>query len=175
MPSQQVFYLPAVTGAVQSADPLERIYFMRDEMANLMWAIEDVVPAETGGGRKIVSTLPEPVPENPDPTTWQYTLGTTVPEHWIPFVAVHKPGSDTEIRLQRGRIPNAKPPQSLLLTESRPVQFIEPQEVPRSGVIVERALQRVRWLNGKTYLWVGRRKMTGRGEGSSGLEFDTLN
>jgi hypothetical protein len=173
--AQQLFYLPAVTGAVQSADPLERIYFMRDEMANLMWAIEDVVPAETGGGRKIVSTQPEPIPENPDPTTWQYILGTTVPEHWIPFVAVHKPGSDTEIRLQRGRIPNAKPPKSLLLTESQPVQFIEAQEVPRSGIIVERALQRVRWLNGKTYLWVGRRKMMGRGEGSSGLEFDKLN
>ena len=175
LPGQQIFYLPAVTGAVQSADPLERIFFMRDEMANLMWAIEDVVPAETGGGRKIVSALPESVPENPDPTTWQYILGTTVPEHWIPFVAVHKPGSDTEIRLQRGRIPNAKPPRSLLLTETQPVQFIEAQEVPRSGVIVERALQRVRWLNGKTYLWVGRRKMTGRGEGSSGLEFDKMN
>jgi hypothetical protein len=172
---QQLFYLPAVTGAVQSSDPLEKVYFMRDEMANLMWAIEDVVPAQTGGGRKIVSTLPEPVPENPDPATWQYILGTTVPEHWIPFVAVHKPGSDTEIRLQRGRIPNAKPPQSLLLTESQPVQFIEAQEVPRSGVIVERAVQRVRWLNGKTYLWIGRRKLVGRGEGSSGLEFDKLN
>jgi hypothetical protein len=173
--SQQVFYLPAVTGAMQSSGPLERTYFMRDEMANMVWAIEDIVPAETGGGRKIVSTLPEPVPENPDPTTWQYILGTTVPEHWIPFVAVHRPGSDTEIRLQRGRIPNAKPPRGVLLTESQPVQFIEPQEVPRSGVIVERALQRVRWLNGKTYLWLGRRKMIGRGEGGSGLEFDKLN
>lgn len=172
---QQIFYLPAVTGAVQSSEPLEKVYFMRDEMANLMWAIEDVVPAQTGGGRKIISTLAEPVPENPDPSTWQYILGTTVPEHWIPFVAVHKPGSDTEIRLQRGRIPNAKPPQCLLLTESQPVQFIEAQEVPRSGVIVERAVQRVRWLNGKTYLWIGRRKLIGRGEGSSGLEFDKLN
>ncbi len=175
LPGQQIFYLPAVTGAVQSGDPLERIFFMRDEMANLMWAIEDVVPSETGGGRKIVSSLPESVPDNPDPATWQYILGTTVPEHWIPFVAVHRPGSDTEIRLQRGTIPNAKPPKSLLLSESQPVQFIEPQEVPRSGVIVERGVQRVRWLNGKTYLWVGRRKMVGRGEGNSGLEFDKMN
>lgn len=30
------------------------------------------------------------------------------------------------------------------------------------------------WINGETYLWVGRRKRTGRGEGSSGLRFDVV-
>jgi hypothetical protein len=153
---------------------LERVYFMRDEMANLMWAIEDIIPAETGGGKKIVQVAPpDPVP-NPDPETWRYTLGTTVPAHWIPFVSVHKPGSEKEIRFQRARMPNAKPAASILLTENQPVHFIEEQEVPRSGVIVERSVQRIRWMDGRTFLWVGRRKITGRGEGSSGLTFDKI-
>jgi hypothetical protein len=170
----QLFYLPPVVSAMQESEPLERVYFMRDEMANLMWAIEDIIPAETGGGKKIIQVAPpDPVP-NPNPETWRYTLGTTVPEHWIPFVAVHKPGSEKEIRFQRARIPNTKPASSVLLTENQPVHFIEEQEVPRCGVIVERSVQRIRWMNGRTFLWVGRRKITGRGEGSSSLTFDNI-
>lgn len=170
----QLFYLPPVVSAMQESEPLERVYFMRDEMANLMWGIEDIIPSETGGGKKIIQvTPPDPVP-NPDPETWRYTLGTTVPEHWIPFVSVHKPESEKEIRFQRARMPNAKPAGSILLTENQPTHFIEEQEVPRSGVIIERTVQRIRWMDGRTFLWVGRRKITGRGEGSSGLTFDKI-
>lgn len=170
----QLFYLPPVVSAMQESEPLERVYFMRDEMVNLVWAIEDIIPAATGGGKKIIQPkTAAPVP-NPDPETWRYTLGTTVPEHWIPFVAVHKPGSDKETRFQRARMPNATPATSVLLTEVQPVHFIEEQEVPRSGVIIERSMQRIRWMDGRTFLWAGRRKITGRGEGSSGLTFDKI-
>jgi hypothetical protein len=34
--------------------------------------------------------------------------------------------------------------------------------------------QRTRWYNGKIVSWYGRRKRTGRGEGSSGLRFDLV-
>jgi hypothetical protein len=40
------------------------------------------------------------------------------------------------------------------------------------GAIVERSYQYARWVDGRSYLWVGRRKRAGRGEGSSGLRFD---
>lgn len=172
--STQAFYLPPVTGAMQESEPLERIYFMRDEMANLVWAIEDIVPAQTGGGKRVLQ--PEGVKpiEKASSEIWRYTLGTTVPDNWIPFVAVHKTGSNQEIQLQRAKMPGGKPPQSLLLSENQPVFFLEPQEVPRAGVIVERSVQRTRWLDGRTFTWIGRRKMTGRGEGSSGLSFDKI-
>jgi len=71
-------------------------------------------------------------------------------------------------------LPNAKPAASVLLTEVQPVQFIEEQEVPRSGIIIEQSMQRIRWMDGRTFLWVGRRKITGRGEGSSDLTFDKI-
>ena len=48
------------------------------------------------------------------------------------------------------------------------------EEVPREGVRVTRSYQATRWHDGSTHLWVGRRKRVGRGEGSSGLRFDTL-
>jgi hypothetical protein len=39
---------------------------------------------------------------------------------------------------------------------------------------VERSWQRARWLGGRTFIWVGRRKSAGRGEGQSALAFDRI-
>jgi hypothetical protein len=39
-------------------------------------------------------------------------------------------------------------------------------------VRVTHAYQRARWRHGRTFVWLGVRKETGRGEGSSGLAFD---
>lgn len=51
---------------------------------------------------------------------------------------------------------------------------IHEEEIPRAGAIVRRNWQYTRWTDGTPYLWIGRRKTTGRGEGSSGLQFDAL-
>ena len=48
------------------------------------------------------------------------------------------------------------------------------EEVPRAGVIVQRTWQRARWTGGQTYLWRGRFKEAGRGEGHSDLKFDQV-
>ena len=48
------------------------------------------------------------------------------------------------------------------------------EEVPRAGAIVERAFQYARTPNGRSYLWLGRSKVSGRGEASSGLVFDSV-
>jgi hypothetical protein len=109
-----------------------------------------------------------------DTAAIRYVLGTTVPENWIPFIPVHLPTSDAEIRLQRAKLPGAKPPKGVLLSEAQPVYFLNEEEVPRSGVAVRRSYQRARWLNGRTYLWIGRRKETGKGEGWSNLAFDQI-
>jgi hypothetical protein len=60
------------------------------------------------------------------------------------------------------------------LTEVPPPYFVNEEEVPRSGVSVQRAFQRTRWLNGKSFLWIGRFKETGKGEGWSNLRFDQI-
>src|SRR5258708_13430819 len=39
--------------------------------------------------------------------TIRYVAGTTVPSNWIPFLPVRLPWSNTEIRLQRARMPGA--------------------------------------------------------------------
>ncbi len=171
------FYLAPSILKLQQSEPLEKVNFMRDEMTNMVWAIENTVPSAAGGGRAVKLSKPrfDPLdePDNPE-SKIRYLAGTSVPHNWIPFIPVHKEGSEQEIRLQRAKIPNAPAPISLLLREHQPVHFIEEEEVPRAGIIVKRNFKRTRWIDGKTILWVARTKTTGRGEGWSGLMFDRL-
>lgn len=53
-----------------------------------------------------------------------------------------------------------------------PLLLLPEEEVPREGAHVTRDYQLARCMDGGTYLWLARRKTTGRGEGSSGLRFD---
>jgi hypothetical protein len=165
---------PALTASVESL-PIERVEFLRDEMANYVWAIE----------QRVASKLGEPLdPELAAGTSAatesatgvgaRYTLGTTVPANWRPFVPTHVPGSARSIRLQRARLPGQSPePLGEILRVVAPY-FIAEEEVPRAGRIVTRAFQRARWTNGATFLWIGRKSPVGRGEGSSGLVFDQI-
>ena len=47
-------------------------------------------------------------------------------------------------------------------------------EVVREGLRLVRRRRLVRWLDGSSWLWAGHRAQVGRGEGSSGLLFDSL-
>lgn len=207
---------PAVT-KIQESDPVEEVKFIRDEMANLVWGIESIVPNGLGYGvdgyeaNKNFSALIEQLTEVAqvpnsialpvgDPnvaeakaTTYKpqlkYMLGNSVSENWIPFMAVHKSGSNREIDFQRASMPritewldpHAIRPRTQLLrvgidqndNQLKPY-FLNEEEVPRCGVIVKGTYQRARWYNGKVVTWYGRRKRTGRGEGSSGLRFDLV-
>jgi hypothetical protein len=112
-----------------------------------------------------------------------------VPEHWIPFIPVHKENDTREIQLQRASMPriiegDTRPiekikPRTALLSAGltgthKTPYFVHEEEVPRAGVRVSQSFQRTRWYGGKIVTWLGVRKQTGRGEGTSGLAFDQL-
>lgn len=105
-------------------------------------------------------------------------LSTRVPDYWIPLLPVKVDKNRPDIRLRRGRLladrsgePVAPEPQGRLPEPGRQLDLFE-EEVPCSGVRVTRAYQYTRWTDGSTHLWLGRRKIPGRGEGWSGLRFD---
>jgi hypothetical protein len=50
--------------------------------------------------------------------------------------------------------------------------MLEEEEVPRIGASLKRKFQYARSSDGKSWLWIGRSKLAGRGEASSGLRFD---
>ena len=104
----------------------------------------------------------------------RYVAGTRVPDNWIPFIPVRKEGSVREIRLQRARMPASKGAIGVLLREKAAPYYVNEEEIPRAGVAVKRSFQRTRWLDGRTYLWIGRVKEAGEGEGWSNLRFDQI-
>jgi hypothetical protein len=163
---------PALAATVE-APPVEQVHFLRDEMANMVWAVEHRV-ASTLGEPFDPGVYTSPPPAPPTEPGAHYVLGTAVPENWRPFIPVRKPGTTRSIKLQRARLPGPDRPirgRVLLVPGS---YFIEEEEVPRAGRLVDRRFQRARWLDGATFLWIGRQSTSGRGEGSSGLVFDHI-
>jgi hypothetical protein len=195
--------LPALTVKTQKSEPIEEINFIRDEMSNMVWAIETTVPSVNGYGRggkeaaqevlayhkNLVAESGITPPEYPYAAKVSYQAMTEVPGHWIPFVPVHSDGTNREIQLQRSRMlriiegdsrpPEKIEPETSLLREGLDTQIKEPyfiheEEILRSGIKVSERFQRTRWTRGEVITWLSVDKQTGRGEGSSGLAFDQL-
>lgn len=111
--------LPTVPKVHESA-PLEHIALMRDEVANMVWAIEKVIPGADGRGRSGASAAREtrayferlvaaagsapPLPLIENAATIRYDVMSSVPEHWIPFIPVRADGTQRPIALQRGAL-----------------------------------------------------------------------
>ena len=174
------FYLVPGSKSLEG-QPFEQVNFLRDEMANMVWGVESIVPSQCGKGvsgdemaleKPAVVTDPAP-PGQTIPTT-KYILGTRVPANWIPFIPVHMPNSNAEIRLQRAKLPAAKPPMGVLLTEKSAPYFIDEKILDSSGLLVSRTPQLARYINGASCLWIGRKKEAGKGLGWSNLKFDQV-
>ena len=164
---------PALASGMRSA-PVEQVRFLRDEMANMVWAVEYRVASKLG--EPFNPALAPPVPPSPGPAAAaaRFHLGDSVPANWRPFIPAHLPGSQRSIRLQRARLPDQPAlPLGAVLDAPAPY-FVAEEEVPRAGRLVTRGFRRARWTDGTTFLWMGRESPIGRGEGSSGLVFDRV-
>lgn len=110
----------------------------------------------------------------------QFRLASPVPTNWIPYLPFHIEDSNTDIELRRAVMmrneadtdPTDIDPISRLARTD--LLTIREEAIPRAGVRVQLTRQRVRWTDGKTYIWLGRKVLAGKGEGSSGLSFDQL-
>jgi hypothetical protein len=173
------FFLAPAVPKLLEAPPLEKVVYLRDEMANMAWAVERVVQSGLGdsvdGYAVARGRAPAPPPPlHPTTAPVRYVLGTDVPANWFPFIPVHVPGSNRSVQLQRARMPGSERPRYTQLLSPPTPYYLNEEEVPRAGKIVTRGFQRSRWLGGATLTWIGRRAFSGRGEGSSGLAFDQL-
>lgn len=174
-----LFLLPPVLLQSLEAKPVEEVLLLRDEMANMAWAVERVV--ESPAGRPLnrwEEWVRSRTPQQPRESDAEiaYRLQTEVPAHWIPLLPVKMGANRRAIRLKRGAMVKDG---TLLLPEGQILEpdrdlFLYEEEVPRAGARVQRAYQYARWIDGSTHLWIGRSKQPGRGEGSSGLRFDLV-
>lgn len=185
-----LFFLPPSLSRAIDGPVLEEVLFMRDEMANVAWAIERVLetPLEAGASSAEPPIDPADAGSPGPPDTGdsgipsRYLLSTRVPHAWVPLLPVELTGADGVLRtrLQRGAVLSPDGSNQVHSSHSdvlagSPPPLLYDEEVPREGIRVARARRSARWIDGSSWLWAAERTQVGRGEGSSGLRFDSLN
>ncbi len=176
-PRSNLFFLaPSLLKTIDSR-PLEEVLFMRDEMANMAWAVEHIVQGAIENRLEPAAAPDAPQTTLPTPTGLpQYRLATDVPVNWTPLLP-QRVADPPSLRLVRAAMlaPDGsnvvRHAQGELLNAAAKLALFD-EEVPREGVKVTRQFEHTRWLGGSTLLWIGLRKQVGRGEGSSALRFD---
>lgn len=179
-----LFFLAPALGRSLQSSPVEEVLFMRDEMANVAWAIERSIENPLGRptSRSDAASADSQSrnAEVPAAGLSRYLLSSRVPANWVPLLPVQLPGPGGTVisRLRRGAIllpdgsQQVQPALGALL-KTADALLLHDEEVPREGARVTRHYQMARWVDGATFLWIAHRKQVGRGEGSSGLRFDS--
>jgi hypothetical protein len=180
--------MPRVTQGDVTGEVVERVSLVRDEGANLAWAIEQLVegPAGRPVDRASVGQRGAPAPNaGPRGRTaapdWTYQLESSAPPPWwIPLLPERVAPDSAEIRFRRSRMQGWEDlpgqlagPQGTVLDATRP-RWIREEEVPRGGIRVERRWRSARDADGGVHVWLQLEKSTGRGERSSGIRWDVI-
>ena len=166
--------------------PVERVDLLRDEVANLVWAIERRAPASSGRSvDRDAAARPAAQEDAQDRAgqDWTYEAFPPVPANWIPFVPVRRgDGSPTaQVYLRRARMAATDPlvppgrlvPMGRILDARRPLR-IDEEAIPDAGLRIDRRYQRARDADGTVHLWMGRRVRTGAGPARRGFATDQL-
>jgi hypothetical protein len=169
--------LPSSLGA-QRSHPREQISIQRDEMANLAWAIEQVVLGPSGRGVEVTVKTEDLVPL--PPTIGQrgdlvWRLATAVPASWTPMVADVAVAEGGERRvLVKARLLDTlgDAPRSSRATLLEHVRHVNDEEVTGSGLQVTILDQVARWSDGRIFAWRSRERHAGQSDASSGLRYD---
>ena len=168
--------IPPGAVAVQEGPAIEEVLFLRDEMANLAWAVERSVQGPSGAARDRSRERDDapvfgrgPV----DRAQLDYQLQSGVPARWIPFLP--RSAAYRSVDLVQGRMtqPDGTPITPLGRTLQRAdLARLKDAAVPREGVLVRRQCSVTRRADGSHACWITRRVGVGRGEGASRLAFD---
>lgn len=194
-------WLPPLATSVTQSSAKEEVLLLRDEMANLAWGIENIIPDGLGGGRDgleaavalrewLEQLLVTPEASSPESANAsfadrQYVLGTTVPENWIPFVPIRF-NKNGQMCLRRAALPRTlkdRPPtrirprtqllrQGLESAQAQPFDLNE-EEITMPGILVRQCWRQARWFDGKIFTWLAREKLYARPARGSGLQFDS--
>jgi hypothetical protein len=148
VPLTNLFYLPPTLVRPLEGPVLEEVMLLRDELANLGWAVERRLESPLQVGVETAKTVIDLEPPPPAPRDAPlYRLATALPAHWVPLLPVRVTDGGHEVRLARGAAldldgePHAVPAQARLLDVGDPAGrlLIPEEEVPREGVVVRRS------------------------------------
>lgn len=124
LPDTDLLLLPSVS-KIQESKPIEEVLFIRDEMANMVWGVETIIPLPSGKSKsgfeaaaeyhsflqKLIDKAGIPLPPLPpvkdgdEEAKIRYEVMNTIPENWIPFIPTHIKDSNREVQIQRAAMP----------------------------------------------------------------------
>lgn len=123
VPAELSLLLLPTAPSVQEGAAREGVMLVRDEVANMVWGIEETVPMPDGSStrgseaaaelkghlqRLVDASIAIGGPQRaavPYAAPIRYRVMNAVPENWIPFIPVHVPGDNREVQLQRAAMP----------------------------------------------------------------------
>jgi hypothetical protein len=171
---------------------LEEVQLVRDEIANLAWAIESRVSngvADSTDGRTsafaveahLRAAAGAATPEHPlqqNDAHLQYRLATDVLPHMVPFTPV---AGDNGLVLRRSAIPRMIDGQPITRIRGRtqlvrmpPRYQIDVSALPPSGVTIRGVWRRARSSDGRTHTWFAYERTPAARAAAVGLVFDQL-
>ena len=140
------------------SDPVEEVAILRDEAANVGWALH-----------RVPAGAPVPSPLQGGPGDLVYVPMTPLPDDRIPLLLSESAGERFLVRGQMVDEPPA-PPTPLL-----PAKFqVRDEEVPDEGLLLQRRFKLARTPDGALHLWLARETIPGARALASGLTFDRL-
>jgi hypothetical protein len=150
--------------------PLEEVHFLSDEVANVAWGVERLVPHPVG------PNMEPPGPPSPStaaaPTGLVWTLTPpSPPGNWFPLLP-------TDVgRLALGALWSSRTqrPSGLLLGELRAARRpLHQSEVPPEGAQITRRWQSARAIDGSLHFWIGRSKTPRLTDTAPAVRFDVV-
>ncbi len=144
-PASPLLVVAAVTASPLAGDVVEEVDFLRDDMAALVWAVEQVVTDADGTRRDLADEYLRAAVRASASTTGAdlaYRLMTDVPPNWVPFIPgpVLPGGAPRQVGLVEAVLPRsdgagdpvAAAPLSSVLQELKGLVLPE-EEVPAAG------------------------------------------
>lgn len=194
-------FVPPVNDHYELSDEIERTIFVKDEMANLVWGVEETISNDLGEGQaasaaydnfmnllkaeNVYDASSDPFTPVDTGALLHYKLVRNMPENWIPFMAVNtiNPGSNhqKEIRFRKAKVRRTVDdyltndyvsPRTTFLQQSAPYDIHE-EELLEGNIKLSGRFKRARWWDGSTHVWYNYSKSKSAANYKSGLEFDT--
>jgi hypothetical protein len=173
-----LLFVPNIALDVLDNDAMEEIVLLRDEDANLVWAVERLYLGPNGepvhNGDRTDAPAAATSPGGDDRP--RYRFSAEVPRYWIPYVPRFLDAAQGDTYLRRGRTDEAatlQAPQhhTRIVAES---WRLREEEIPRSGARVRRTRRFARGSDGTGFPWVGRSREAAPRLPTPGLGFDFL-
>jgi len=163
-------FVAASPAEASDGEPIEELHLLRDEVANVAWAVERIVTHPLGQG--VEPAVPQAAENATALSGLVWTLAPSAPpRNWFPLLPMQI-GKLTPGVLWSAR--DARPVGRLMSELKSAKGSLHQEEVPPEGAQVARRWQSARAIDGTLHFWIGRDKAPRRTDLAPAIRFDLV-